>query len=86
MARSELHSFWCPICGRKAMDLQRQQGHQHKDFHRKKLYCPWCKTEHNCIETKNIEQEYEFKINFERGVYNGESSNTVDHGGITGQW
>jgi len=78
MARYEIHSFFCPECGKKAMDLPRQKGHQHKDFHRKKLYCPWCHKTINCIEVKNLDQELEFKENFEKGVYEDEKKNSLD--------
>lgn len=63
----ELHSFWCPKCGNKAMDLPRRVGHQHKDLHRKKLWCPTCKMEQNTVECKDDEDVFIFKQMFEEG-------------------
>lgn len=84
MAKYIFHSFFCPVCGQKMMDLPRKQGHKHKDFHRKKLYCPWCQREVNCIEIKDIMQEMTFKENFAKGIYKDEASNTVHSGGNSG--
>lgn len=69
MPKIEFHSFWCPVCGNKAMDLPRNYGHQHKDFHLKKLWCPHCKQERNTIECKDDEDVFIFKLNFEEGAY-----------------
>ena len=72
-----LHSFYCMKCGNKAMELSRKRGFQHERFHRKKLYCPYCKLELNCIECKNDEDVYEFKENFEKGVYENEVKDSL---------
>lgn len=74
-----LHSFYCMKCGNKAMELFRKRGFQHKRFHRKKLYCPHCKLELNCIECKNDEDVYEFKENFEKGVYKNEVKDSLHY-------
>lgn len=76
--RINLHSFYCINCGNKAMELPRKEGHQYGRFHRKKLYCPYCKLEINCIECKNDEDIYEFKENFEKGVYENERTESLD--------
>lgn len=86
MAACEIHSFYCLNCGKKAMDLPRKKGHKHKDFHRKKLYCPWCKMEINCIEIKDKTQEEQFKIDFKNGVYNDEKEISLDHVRNSWQW
>lgn len=78
MANFELHSFYCINCGKKAIELPRKISHKHKDFHRKKLYCPWCKNTINCVEVKNSEQETIFKENFKNGVYDNERENSLD--------
>ena len=74
-----LHSFYCMKCGNKAMELFRKRGFQHERFHRKKLYCPYCKLELNCIECKNDEDVYEFKENFEKGVYENEVKDSLHY-------
>ena len=77
MSKMIFHSFWCINCGRRVYELPRNKGHQHKDFHRKKLYCPWCHDEYNCVETKDLEQEWQFKQDFEEGVYKNEQADSL---------
>ena len=55
----------------------RQRGFQHGKFHRKKLYCPFCKEEVNHIECKTYDDVIEFKENFENGVYKDEAEASV---------
>ena len=55
----------------------RRQGFKHSKMHRKKLYCPFCKTEVNHIECKTPEEVEEFKINFENGVYKDEAKESI---------
>ena len=74
-----LHSFYCMKCGNKAMELFRKRGFQPERFHGKKLYCPYCKLELNCIECKNDEDVYEFKENFEKGVYENEVKDSLHY-------
>jgi len=61
--------FYCIQCGNKAMSLPRKRSHQHKSMHLKKLYCPHCKITINCVECKNEEEIYDFKINYQNGEY-----------------
>ena len=61
------------------MELFRKRGFQHERFHRKKLYCPHCKLELNCIECKNDEDVYEFKENFEKGAYKDEAEDSLHY-------
>ena len=74
-----LHSFYCIQCGNKAMDLPRNHAFQHERFHRKKLYCPYCKVMINCIECKDDGDVFDFKENFEKGVYKDEAENSLDY-------
>jgi len=68
----EVNSFYCMGCGKKAMECVRPQAHRRESFHRKKLYCPWCKTTANCVECKNDEEVFEFKQAFENGEFQEE--------------
>ena len=78
MARKiAMHSFYCIKCGNKSYDLPRNQGHKHKKFHRKKLYCPNCKIECNHIECQNEEDIYNFKLDYEDGVFAEEAEESV---------
>ena len=55
------HPFYCLKCGRETLNLPRYVSHQYQKGHRKKLWCPWCKTEVNCIEIRNYEELMDFK-------------------------
>ena len=63
------HEFYCMKCGNRGIDLMRKHGHQHKKFHRKKLYCIHCKTEVNHIECRNELEVEEFKERFANGDF-----------------
>ena len=66
-------SFYCPNCGQKAMDLPRPRSLTRQAFHRKKLYCPWCKETYNCIECRNEMEKQDFIMDWEEGLYAGEA-------------
>ena len=85
MAVFEEHSFFCIKCGNKGIPLRRKKGHQHGRFHRKKLYCPYCKIEINHIECKTLDDIEEFKINFENGVYADEAAESLYASGHPGE-
>ena len=72
-----MHRFYCPLCGKKTMELPRSKSSQHETLHRKKLYCPWCKETLNQIEIKNDEEYYEFIRIFEEGGFKGEVADSL---------
>lgn len=78
MAKYEEHQFYCLLCGKPGIPLRRKAGFQHGAFHRKKLYCPYCKVEVNHIEIRNLTEKEEFLENFENGVYKDEAQESVD--------
>ena len=80
------HSFYCMKCGRQGIPLARKEGHQHKSFHRKKLYCVFCKEEVNHIECKNFAEVEEFKYNFENGVYADEAEESISYVRAEREW
>ena len=82
----ETHDFYCLKCGNKGMPCRRKSGHQHKRFHRKKLYCIYCGQEVNHIECKNEIDVREFRLNFERGVYKDEAQESVSYVRNAGIW
>lgn len=87
MAKSnnyQMHRFFCIQCGNEGIPIHRKQGHQHGRFHRKKLYCPHCKVEINHVECKNDEDVYEFRLNFEEGVFADEIEESLAHVGSSG--
>lgn len=80
------HSFYCLKCGQKGIPLARKEGHQHKSFHRKKLFCVFCKEEVNHIECKNYAEVLEFRENFENGVYLDEAEESISYVRAERKW
>ena len=77
--KCDTHEFYCMKCGNKGIPLTRNQGHQHGRFHRKKLFCLYCREEVNHIECKTPEDVAEFRKNFELGVYKDEAEDSVSY-------
>lgn len=75
--RSE-HSFYCLNCGKAGIPLARRDSFKRERMHRKKLYCPWCKMTVNHIECRSEEDIYNFKQDFENGVYKAELQESLD--------
>lgn len=73
MAKYEEHQFYCLLCGKPGIPLRRKAGFQHESMHRKKLYCPYCKTEVNHVEIRNLDEKEKFLKNFNSGVYQNEA-------------
>lgn len=73
-----VHRFFCLNCGREGIPISRKESFQKEKFHRKKLYCPWCKTEVNHIECKNSSDIEKFKKDFEEGLYKEEAQKSID--------
>lgn len=71
-------SFYCPSCGKKAMDLPRPRSLIRQGFHRKKLYCPWCRTTYNCVEVRDEMERREFIEDWEAGKYEGDAEAMVE--------
>lgn len=76
MAKMELHDFYCLKCGKKGISLLRPRGHKHARLHRKKLYCPHCKETLNAVEISNQEEYFEFREDFENGVFVNEAEDS----------
>lgn len=79
MAKYSEHSFYCMKCGKKMMGLPRKDGHNYGKHHRKRLWCPWCKTEVNAVECRNDSEVYDFRIAFEAGEYKEELEESLDY-------
>lgn len=75
---NEQHDFYCINCGKKGIPIGRNKGHLREKFHRKRLYCIYCKQEVNHIEIKSQEDKEEFLINFENGVYKSEAEESLN--------
>lgn len=74
-----IHDFYCMNCGKKAIPLARAASMRHSKHHRKQMYCIWCKETVNMIECRNDEEVFEFKENFEKGLYKDEAKDSIDY-------
>lgn len=73
----EYSDFYCINCGNK-ITLPRKLNLQKKAFHRKRLYCPFCKKELNFVECRNSWEAEEFKEDFENGVFIDECNESIE--------
>lgn len=71
--------FYCIKCGNKGIGIARARSKLRGKFHRKKLYCCYCKEEVNHIECRNPAEVEEFLENFKNGVYVDEAEASVAH-------
>lgn len=76
--RMESHRFFCLNCGRENTPIFRKVSHQYKRFHRKRLYCPWCKTECNAIECRSEEEVEMFYEAFNAGEFKEEAEASMN--------
>ena len=74
----DIHDFYCINCGEKVYSCVRPQAHRREKFHRKKLYCPHCRMEINCIECKDDIEVAEFKIAYEMDVFKEEAARSKE--------
>lgn len=73
------HSFYCLNCGREGIPLGRKKSMQHEKFHRKRLYCPWCKASVNHIEVRSQDELDEFMSEFNEGAFQNEAIESMQH-------
>lgn len=69
--------FFCPNCGKEGLNIYRIKGRQHGKFHRKKMYCPWCKNTLNFIEVRNDQEKEEFLENYKNNMYIEEAKESI---------
>jgi len=77
MSRFVTHNFFCIQCGNPVYPILRKRGRMKGKFHRKRLYCPHCKIDINCIEVRNMEEEFEFKEKFNNGDFVEEAQESI---------
>lgn len=75
--RKEYHDFYCIQCGKKGIPLPRTDGFRREKFHRKKLYCIFCKEEVNHIECSSEEDVFIFRESFEKGEFVNECNESL---------
>ena len=76
--KTDEHKFWCINCGKAGIPIQRKVGHQHGKNHRKKIWWPWCLTTINMVETRNTEEEIQFKEDFMAGKIKEEAKKSFE--------
>jgi hypothetical protein len=79
MCSGEGHDFYCMNCGRAGIPVFRKAGKEREKFHRKRLYCPWCKKECNHIEVRNESEKLEFIQQFNEGAFQEELKESLQH-------
>ena len=85
-AKIESHRFFCINCGREGIPISRSVGQLHGEFHRKKLYCPWCKLTINMVECRNDQEVYKFKEAYEKGEFKDEVEESIRTSRVSGVW
>ena len=82
----EHHDFYCLKCGNKGIPLMRVRTRDREKFHRKKLYCIYCREEVNHMECRNQAEIDEFKDAFERGEFIDEAEESISYLRDSRQW
>lgn len=75
----EMHDFYCMNCGKKSMSIPRLRGRFREVGHKKVMYCPHCKETVNMVECRNDEEAYNFKLDFEEGLFKEEAQNSISY-------
>ena len=73
----ETHDFYCLQCANKTLPVLRSFAKQKEKFHRKKLWCPHCKTEINCVEITTMEEKEIFMEAYNNGEFREEAENSL---------
>lgn len=84
MRRNNLISsdFYCTNCHKKLYPVWRKRGQEREPGHLKKLYCIYCKEEHNCIEIRPNTQNYtiaDMEIEFEYNNFDEEGKRKLPY-------
>lgn len=70
-------TLWCMNCGKEGIPIRRKGNLLKKSFHRKKMYCPWCKTYVNHVECHSDEDIKLFKEAYEQGEFKEEAQQSI---------
>jgi hypothetical protein len=69
--------LWCISCGKRGIPIIREKGKQREAGHRKAMYCIYCKSTVNHIETRNEEEARKFREDFAAGMYREEAEKSI---------
>jgi hypothetical protein len=75
---TEQHDFYCLKCGRRGVPLARKLGKQRGKWHRKKMFCFYCRVEVNHMECRTQDEVDQFKKWFEEGKFIEEAQESID--------
>ena len=73
----ETHDFYCLRCANKTLPVLRSHAKKKEKFHRKKLWCPHCRMEINCVEITTLEEKEIFMEEFANGAYKQEAEDSI---------
>lgn len=83
MAKFMLESeFYCTKCGNKGIPIVRRAGRGREAGHLKKLWCIYCKEEHNFCETKEFTHysKEDFDLEFKYGNFASDGTRKMSYG------
>ena len=86
MPKFETHDFYCLKCANKTIPVARKLAKKREKFHRKKLWCPHCKMEINCVEITNQEEKEHFMEAYNNGDFRQEAEDSIYCIRHTGIW
>ena len=75
--KTEESDFYCTKCGNFTYSIRRLQGQEREPGHLKRLWCPFCNEEHNCVEIRSSAYGYttdDFNMEFSIGNFDEEGN------------
>ena len=70
--KTEESDFYCTKCGQFTYSIRRLKGQEREPGHLKRLWCPFCNEEHNCVEVRSSAYGYtkkDFDLEFAMGNF-----------------
>lgn len=75
--KTEESDFYCTKCGQFTYSIRRLKGQEREPGHLKRLWCPFCNEEHNCVEIRSSAYGYttdDFNMEFSIGNFDEEGN------------
>lgn len=72
------NKLFCVNCGKESIPISRKNAKLHTKFHRKKMYCPWCKLTLNHVEIRSDEEKEEFLEMYNDGQFKEEAKKSIE--------
>ena len=76
---TEVHQFFCTVCGQEGIPIPRKKSKQKEVKHLKKLYCIYCQeaTNHCEITASSRYSTEDFFKDFNKGVFKTNSGKVI---------